>query len=82
MNEKLPTLTDYEDIYECKPKWKLIGIEYPPFDEVVLVTDGQSYQLRILRLDKDDTKYWESLMWNNSYFSASHWIKLPELQNE
>lgn len=37
-------------------KWKDIGIEYPPYDKPVLVTDGKYHQIRTLRI-KDGLKY-------------------------
>ena len=65
----------HEVICECE--WTLIAIEYPPYDKPVLVSDGKSHQIRILRL-RDGMKFWESLSTNNMTYSVTHWMPLPE----
>lgn len=57
-------------------KWKYIGIEYPPFDVPVLVTDGKIYQVRTLKKDKK-LKYW--VHDHEKDFRADYWMPFPFL---
>lgn len=59
--------------------WINLAIEYPPFDILVLVTDGKDYQLRILRKDKNGFKYWVTLNEKNLENSAPWWMYLPKI---
>lgn len=59
-------------------EWIPIGLQYPPYNKPVLVSDGKSYQIRILRLRKG-LKFWESFSNNNMTYSASHWMPLPKV---
>jgi hypothetical protein len=58
--------------------WQLIAFEYPRFDKPVLVTDGKSHRIYILRL-KQKIKFWESMSSNNMTYYPTHWMNLPEL---
>jgi hypothetical protein len=59
-------------------EWIHVGIEYPPLDKSVLVTDGESFQIRILRKDKK-IKYWETSSIDGLKYNASYWMPLPDL---
>lgn len=59
--------------------WIPLGEIYPPFDKKVLVTDGESWQIRILMKDKKGRKFWKTDHNVNLRYSASHWMELPEV---
>lgn len=64
--------------YQPKGVWIQLALVYPPFDKPVLVSDGESCQIRTLKYD-GKAKYWSTDHKNNMKFSASYWMPLPEL---
>lgn len=58
-------------------EWINIGIEMPPYNEPVLVTDGELYEIRRMKLAKE-IRYWDT-NGENLNSSATHWMPLPEL---
>lgn len=59
-------------------RWVNIGIEYPPHDKLVLVTDGDNYNVTVLRIKKDQI-FWHCLCNNSPTLKITHWMLLPEL---
>ena len=69
-----------QDCYESRKRneWIMISTEHPPFNKPVLVSDGDSQQIRILMKDKKGIKLWETDHNGNLKYSVSHWMLLPE----